>query len=196
MANTGNVSLSLSGLTDTNCTNIAGGAPSLTVGAKTTFTCEHPLTSVGSWTNKGTITGTPPSGPGINHTSNQVVVNVPSNPASPSKRSRSSRANTRRRNWPGRSAKRSHSQIIVTNTGNVPLKINSTIDTNCTGMSGGASEIGVHGSAIFTCEHTLTSVGPYVNEATVVGNEKPQTSNKVVVQVAAQAVKAQCAIDK
>ena len=89
-----------------------------------------------------------------------------------------------------------HYEIIVTNTGNVPLKISNVVDVNCTGMTGGASEIGVGGSTIFTCEHTLASVGPYVNEATVVGNEKPQTSNKVVVQVAAQQVKAQCAINE
>ena len=64
VTNTGNVSLSLSGLTDGHCTNIGGGAGSLAVGANTTFTCEHVLTASGSWTNEGTITGTPPGGSG------------------------------------------------------------------------------------------------------------------------------------
>ncbi len=196
VTNTGNVSLSLSGLTDANCTNIAGGAGSLAVGTKTTFTCEHALASVGSWTNEGTITGTPPSGSGITHTSNQVVVNVPAESSFTVEKKQKLTGEFTTAELAGKVGETVHYEIIVTNTGNVPLKINSTVDPNCTGLAGGASEIGVHGSATFTCEHTLTSVGPYANEATVVGNEKPQTSNKVVVQVAAQAVKAQCAINE
>jgi len=196
VTNTGNVALSLSGLTDANCTNIGGGAGSLAVGANTTFTCEHVLTSVGSWTNEGTITGTPPGGSGITHTSNQVVVNVEAESSFTVEKRQKLTGEFTTAELSGKIGETVHYEIIVTNTGNVPLKVSNVVDTNCTNMSGGASEIGVGGSAIFTCEHTLTSVGPYVNEATVVGNEKPQTSNKVVVQVAAQQVKAQCTINE
>ena len=196
VTNTGNVSLSLSGLTDAHCTNIAGGAGSLPVAASTTFTCEHPLTSVGSWTNEGTITGTPPSGTGVTHTSNQVVVNVEAESSFTVEKKQKLAGEFTTAELTGKLGETVHYEIIVTNTGNVPLKVSNVVDVNCTGMSGGASEIGVGGSAIFTCEHTLTSVGPYMNEATVVGNEKPQTSNKVVVQVAAQQVQAKCAINE
>ncbi len=196
VTNTGNVSLSLSGLTDGNCTNIGGGVSSLAVGANTTFTCEHVLTAVGSWTNEGTITGTPPGGAGVTHTSNQVVVTVPAESSFTVEKKQKLAGAFTTAELAGKIGETVHYEIIVTNTGNVPLKITNTVDVNCTGMTGGASEIGVGGSTIFTCEHTLTSAGPYVNEATVVGNEKPQTSNKVVVNVAAQQVKAQCAINE
>ena len=196
VTNTGNVSLSLSGLTDTNCTNIGGGAASLAVAASATFTCEHVLTSVGSWTNEGSITGTPPGGTGVTHTSNQVVVNVPAESSFTVEKKQKLTGEFTTAELTGKVGETVHYEIIVTNTGNVPLKVNNVVDVNCTGMSGGASEIGVGGSAIFTCEHTLTSVGPYANEATVVGNEKPQTSNKVVAQVGSQQVKAQCAINE
>ncbi len=198
VTNTGNVSLGLSALTDANCTNIAGGASSLAVGKSATFTCEHVLAAVGTWTNEGSITGTPPGGTGVNHTSNQVVVNVPAESSFTLEKKQKLAGEFTTAELAGKVGETVHYEIIVTNTGNVPLKVNNVIDANCTGMSGGASEIGVGGSAIFTCEHTLTTVGPYVNEATVVGNEKPQTSNKVVVQVTApaQQVKAQCAINE
>ena len=196
VTNTGNVSLSLSGLTDAHCTNVAGGAGSLAVGANTTFTCEHVLTSVGSWTNEGTITGTPPGGSGITETSNQVVVTVPAESSFTVEKKQKLAGEFTTAELTALEGEVVHYEIIVTNTGNVPLKINSMIDANCTGISGGASEIGVGGSAIFTCEHKLTSVGPYANEATVVGNEKPQTSNKVVVRVPVENVKAQCTINE
>ena len=196
VTNTGNVSLSLSSLTDGNCTNIGGGVGSLAVGANTTFTCEHVLTAVGSWTNEGTITGTPPGGTGVTHTSNQVVVTVPAESSFTVEKKQKLAGEFTTAELAGKIGETVHYEIIVTNTGNVPLKITNTVDVNCTGMTGGASEIGVGGSTIFTCEHTLTSAGPYANEATVVGNEKPQTSNKVVVNVAAQQVKAQCAINE
>ncbi|HTY97807.1 MAG TPA: hypothetical protein VMB91_12250 [Solirubrobacteraceae bacterium] len=196
VTNTGNVSLSLSGLTDAHCTNIGGGAGSLAVGANTTFTCEHVLTAVGSWTNEGTITGTPPGGPGSTETSNQVVVTVPAESGFTVEKKQKLAGEFTTAELTGLVGETVHYEIIVTNTGNVPLKVNSVIDANCTGMSGGASEIGVGGSAIFTCEHTLTSVGPYANEATVVGNEKPLTSNKVVVRVPVENVAAQCTINE
>ena len=154
------------------------------------------LTAVGSWTNEGTITGTPPGGTGVTHTSNQVVVNVPAESSFTVEKKQKLAGEFTTAELAGKVGETVHYEIIVTNTGNVPLKISNVVDVNCTGMTGGASEIGVGGSTIFTCEHTLASAGPYVNEATVVGNEKPQTSNKVVVQVAAQQVKAQCAINE
>ena len=73
VANTGNVPITFSPLSDHNCTNIApSGATELTVGHSETFTCEHTLTSSGSWTNQATIKGAGKSAP-----SNEVVVGTP-----------------------------------------------------------------------------------------------------------------------
>ena len=56
VANTGNTPLKLSPLKDQNCTNISPAGPSeLAVRATETFTCEHTVTSVGTWTNEGEI---------------------------------------------------------------------------------------------------------------------------------------------
>lgn len=86
VANTGNVPLSFSSLTDPRCDagTIAGGpgGGTLAPGASTTYTCTHLLTdadgSAGSVSNTVTLTGTPPQGEGepVEHTSNTVVVEV------------------------------------------------------------------------------------------------------------------------
>jgi len=47
------------------------------VSAHETYTCNHVLTTVGSYTNEATVTGTPEGETPITHTSNQVVVEVP-----------------------------------------------------------------------------------------------------------------------
>ena len=83
-------------------------------------------------------------------------------------------------------------QIVVTNTGNVPLKFSNLTDANCTNLAGGPgnSEVAPSKSATYTCNHVLTAPGQYVNEASVEGSPPPeegfpvtQTSNKVVVFV-------------
>jgi hypothetical protein len=87
VTNSGNVPLTLSPLNDPNCDpgTIAGGPGEspLAVGASTTYTCKHVLTSAdqtaGSYTNTASSTGTPPEGDGPPTTvpSNPVVVELP-----------------------------------------------------------------------------------------------------------------------
>lgn len=86
VANTGNVGLTLGGLTDPRCdAGTIGGGPgsALAPGESTTYTCTHLLTdvdaAVGSLANSATDTATPPEGDGgaITHTSNTVVVEIP-----------------------------------------------------------------------------------------------------------------------
>ena len=60
----------------------------------------------------------------------------------------------------------------------------------------GATEIAVGASEMFTCEHTLTTSGSYTNVAEIEGGGKKQPSNKVIVNVPAQLVKAQCTISE
>ena len=58
-----------------NCTNIAGGAAKLAVGASATWTCEHTLTATGEYTNVAVVEGNEEP-----KESNEVVVEVPAAP--------------------------------------------------------------------------------------------------------------------
>jgi uncharacterized repeat protein (TIGR01451 family) len=78
-------------------------------------------------------------------------------------------------------------KIVVTNTGNVPLKFSKLSDANCEGISpSGEVEIAPGGEQAYTCSHVLDKVGKYSNEASITGNEGTgeKTSNKVTVNVA------------
>ncbi len=91
--NTGNVTLSMGALLDTQCdTGTISGGPiggMLAPGASTSYLCSHVLSSAdqtaGSYSNAATLVGTPPDGEGepITHTTNTVVVTVPPGPSSP-----------------------------------------------------------------------------------------------------------------
>ena len=77
-------------------------------------------------------------------------------------------------------------KIVVTNTGNVPLKFSKLSDANCEGISpSGEVEIAAGGEQVYTCSHLLDKVGKYTNEASITGNEGTgeKTSNKVTVNV-------------
>jgi hypothetical protein len=83
-------------------------------------------------------------------------------------------------------------EIVVKNTGNIPLTITSAdvADPNCGAISGGPSPqpLKTGASATFTCTHVLTESGSYTNTADVSGSppEGPPihaTSNTVVVEV-------------
>ncbi len=77
-------------------------------------------------------------------------------------------------------------EVIVTNTGNVPLKFAALKDSGCENVSpSGGTELDAGKSETFTCEHTLTIIGQYTNEASIEGNEgtSTRTSNTVTVKV-------------
>ena len=76
--NTGTVPLMYSA-SDPNC-GTSWGESTEAPGSTVTFTCDHVLNAVGSYSNTATNTGTPPVGEGSPSTltSNTVVVNVPS----------------------------------------------------------------------------------------------------------------------
>jgi hypothetical protein len=84
-------------------------------------------------------------------------------------------------------------EIVVTNTSHVAETFTAFTDPHCDEgtISGGPGSSAVRPgeSTTYICDHVLTSVGTYVNEATVTGNTvggRPmtQTSNQVVVTVA------------
>jgi hypothetical protein len=83
-------------------------------------------------------------------------------------------------------------EIVVKNTGNVPLTITSAdiVDPHCGAISGGPSPqpLDMGKSTTFTCTHVLTEAGSYANTAEVSGVPPAGppigvTSNTVVVEV-------------
>lgn len=82
-------------------------------------------------------------------------------------------------------------EIIVTNTGNVPLTFSNFTDEQCESISGGPSGPLAPGkSATYTCQHILSGIGPYPNSATDTGTPPEgdgepvtHTSNTVVANV-------------
>jgi uncharacterized repeat protein (TIGR01451 family) len=194
--NTGDVPLKFTNFTDPNCEGISGGPGSsaVPVGGSTTFTCTHTLTSPGTWTNVATIEGN--EGTGAKE-SNEVVVKVPEPPVSPAPGITIEKLQRIGGTGPftkeeltGKPGQVVEYQIIVKNTGNVPLTLSTPTDPGCTGLAGGASELAPGASTTFTCSFTLTAEG-HTNVATIVGTPPPgqgapvgQESNKVVVKVA------------
>ena len=85
VTNVGNVPVTLSNFTDTQCVGISGGAPELAVGDFTIYTCMHLITSTGPYVNVAAVEGTPPPGQGapVRVESNQVVVKAVGSPPAP-----------------------------------------------------------------------------------------------------------------
>ena len=217
VVNTGSAPLEFSPLSDLNCTNIApAGATELAPGASETFTCQHALSAVGAWTNHAEIEGAlkqlqkPSIRPRVlarartlkKVSSNQVVANVPAEANFEIEKLQSiagSGAAFTKAELQGALGQIVDYDVIVRNTGNVPLKLSALIDANCAGISpSGMTELAVGGSETFTCEHALTSAGSYTNEAAIEGGGKSKVSNKVIVSVPQplqqQQVKAACTI--
>ena len=181
--NTGEASLKLEHISDPNCTNIVGPAKEVLASGESTFyTCEHVLTEVGTYTNVATVTGNEKP-----KESNKVVVKVPAEAFTVEKEQKITGEFTKAE-LTGKIGQTVFYKIIVKNTGEASLKLESISDPNCTNIVGPAKEVLAAGeSTFYTCEHVLTEVGTYTNVATVTGNEKPKESNKVVVKVPAEA---------
>jgi hypothetical protein len=204
VTNSGNEALTFSGFTDAHCDagTIAGGpgeAP-LQPGASATYTCSHVLSSVGSYVNEATATGTPPGEAPIIHTSHPVEVNVPPGGAyfmiQKLQEIAGSTGGFTTSSVTGTLGQTVDYEIIVTNAGDVALTFSGLTDAHCDAgtIAGGPGETPLQpgASTMYTCSHVLNSVGSYVNEATVTGTppgEAPitQTSNAVAALVPAQA---------
>jgi hypothetical protein len=196
VTNTGNVPLTFGQFIDEHCENVTGGSnEQLDLGSQTTYLCNHVLTEVGSYDNVATVTGTPPPGDGapVTKTSNTVVVNVPPEPAftiTKLQEIAGSGGGFTVSPLVGEVGQKVDYEIIVTNTGNVPLTFGEFTDEHCEDVTGGPGETAVSpgSSTTYFCEHVLTSTGPYRNSATdtgtpPVGDGSPltHTSNTVVV---------------
>ena len=95
-------------------------------GEATTYTCSHLLTSVGSYVNEATVTGSSADGTRVTHTSNQVVVDVASEPGfTIEKLQEISGVGTAFTSSPltGKLGQTVDYEILVTNTGNEALTL-------------------------------------------------------------------------
>jgi len=198
--NVGTVALKFSNFSDAHCEpgTISGGSGEafLAPGESTTFTCERLLTAIGTYENDATVTGTPEVGSPSSETSNTVVTVVPIEPEF-------SIHKLQRVNGEGEFTAAQlqagvgstiEYEIIVTNTGNVPLTFSEFSDKKCESIAGGpgASLLLPGESSIYTCDHVMvvkdTRRGPYRNTATVKatpppGDGKPVSHESNVVEV-------------
>ena len=187
--NTGPVAETFAEFNDAHCDpgTIAGGPGSSAVapGEATTYTCSHVLTSVGSYVNEAIVTGSSADGTRVTHTSNQVVVDVPSEPGlTIEKLQEISGVGTAFTSAPltGKLDQTVDYEIIVANTGNEALTLSGFTDARCDAgtIAGGPGEKPLEPgeSATYTCSHVLDSIGRYVNEAAVTGT--PQGEPPIV----------------
>ena len=153
-------------------------------GGEETYTCHHGLTAVGNYSNEATIEGNEGTG---SETSNKVEVEVPAEPSFTIKKLQEiegSKVGFTKSKLTGTIGETVDYEIVVKNTGNVPLKFGKLIDANCTSIApSGEETVAAGGEETYTCHHELTAVGVYSNEATIEGNEgtASKTSNKVEV---------------
>ena len=224
VSNTGNRPLAFSRLSDPDCTDISPDETTeLDPDESETFTCQHALAVAGEWSNVAEIEGefareqlpeavrshaiAGPAGVIKKATSNRVVANVPAEPAFEIEKLQAikgSGSGFTKAELPGAVGQTVEYEIVVRNTGNVPLALSALADANCTGISpSGATELPVGSSETFTCERVLASAGTYTNEATIEGAGRIGTSNRVTVQAAQQGsatpvqlVQAKCTISE
>jgi uncharacterized repeat protein (TIGR01451 family) len=194
--NTGNVPETFTEFTDAHCDagTLAGGPGSSPVpaGQTTLYTCDHVLTTVGSYTNEATVTGNTTDGVPVTQTSNQVEVTVPAEPGfkiEKLQRIAGSGAGFTTATLTGAIGQTVEYEIVVKNTGNEALTLSKFADPMCDPgtIAGGPGEapLSLGSSTTYTCRRLLTAAGTYANVATVTGTPpgEMQTSNRVEVVV-------------
>ena len=223
--NTGNVPLTLgsatepfSGFSDAHCDpgTLTGGTDGkpLAILESTRYKCTHLLDkadeAAGSYTNTATVTATPPSGDGapkIEPTNTVVVTVSPAPPiALPAlsieklQQIEGSGAGYTTTPLSGQVGQTVDYEILIDNTGNVPLNLENLSDPHCDPgtLTGGVGDVAlpVGESTTYTCKHQLVSAdeaaGKYENTVSLTAYPPPgegspfaQTSNTVVVTVSA-----------
>ncbi len=212
VTNTGNTTLALS-LSDPHCDAGTIGGPTalsgtlngnvLSPGGQAQYTCSHVLVAgdVPTFTNVGTITGQPPSGPPLSG-SGVVVTNVTTAGIHVVKLQRDgSTGSFTSTPITAKVGDTIQYEIQVTNTGTAPLTL-SLSDPLCDAgtisgpslISGtlNGSVLSAGGEAQYTCSHVLTAgdASPFTNTATVTGQPPsgPPVSGTSAVTANKQAV--------
>ena len=84
-------------------------------------------------------------------------------------------------------------EIVVKNTGNVPLRFKEPSDPRCGGISpGGEQTLATGSQETYMCSHELTSTGSYANQASIEGDEGTGTKTSSTVTVMVEPAAASC----
>jgi uncharacterized repeat protein (TIGR01451 family) len=179
--NTGDVALTFHELSDPDCEAIApSGEATLPAGEEGIYYCFAELRTPGKHTNEASIE----DNYGAKETSNQVVVNVPAEPAFTIEKLQSVEdAGFTKGEVTGKLGRTVDYEVVVTNTGDVPLEFGKLTDGGCEAIApAGEVEVPVGGQQVYTCQHVLTNIGAYENEASIEdGYTHEEASNKVLI---------------
>jgi hypothetical protein len=183
VTNTGNVSTTLAAITDPNCTNIVGPLPSSTLApnAHAEYTCEHELTSYGTWINSAIVETTTHNSGKSNEVTVVLEKKEPGEAIRVEKEQQVGAEVFTKKKIVTTVGETVHYRITVVNTGTTVVRLTSISDANCTNLVEPAkTELKPEESTSYTCEHQLTGNAPWTNVATVEteGHLKSE-SNKV-----------------
>lgn len=203
VTNTASVPETLSEFADPHCdAGTIGGGPEaepLASGQSTTFTCRHVLSSVGAYVNQASVTARTSGGNPLTQPSNEVEVTAAKSGFTIEKLQMIAGAQGGFVATPltGVVGDTVDYQIVVTNTGEVPLALSGFTDAHCDAgtIAGGpgAAPLVPGENTTYTCNHVLASTGDYVNQASVAatpqgGEATTKESGPVEVHVAAAPV--------
>ena len=185
--NTGNEILTFKALSDPTCTGIApAGEETVARGGEETYACSHELTAAGVYTNSASIEGNFGTG---TKTSNTVEAEVPTKASftiEKLQKLEGEASYTKSKLTGAEVGQTVDYQIVVKDSGNVPLTFKALSDSGCAGIApAGEETVARGGEETYTCSHELTSAGVYANSASIEGNESAgtKTSNSVEAEV-------------
>jgi hypothetical protein len=154
--------------------------------------CQHTLTAVGTYSNEASIEGSDGTG---TKNSNKVEVEVPPEPDFTIEKLQEIAGSGEgfvRSQLTAEVGQTVDCEIVVRNTGNVPLTFSNFTDANCENVGGGlgAGSVAPKGAITYTCAQLLTTLGSYENSAEDTGTPPEgdgvpfsHTSNTVIVEV-------------
>ncbi len=184
--NTSGQSLKFGSLIDAGCTKLApAGEKTIAAGHEQTYTCQHTFTAGGTYSNEAEIE----TGGAGTQASNAVVVKVAATASFTIEKLQKleGEVSYTKSSLAGEIGGIVDYEVVVKNTGELPLKLSALTDANCAGISpAGEGELAPGSTTTYTCEHLLSEVGAYTNTASITGNEGTGTksSNTVEVEVA------------
>ena len=184
VTNTSDSTLYFQPLEDLYCSGISPeGETELEPDDSETFTCSEELSEWGTWENWAEIEAENEDEGSESLESNTVEVEAfePEFEVEKLQRIKGSDSSFTTDPVVGRAGETVEYEIVVSNEGEIPLKLSPLQDANCTNISpAGATEVDVDDSATFTCEHTLEKAGEaWLNTVTVQSGTVQEESNTV-----------------
>ncbi|HTY95535.1 MAG TPA: hypothetical protein VMB91_00730 [Solirubrobacteraceae bacterium] len=170
VTNEGDSPVDLSPLVDEDCTNISpSGSTQLDVDSSESFTCEHALAKAGEfWTNTASI-----SSGEITEESNTVYAMALEEPEFTIEKHQRIEGTETPYTSGELTAKPGQTiayEIVVSNTGERPLRFEPLADKNCSGVApAGETELEPGETETFTCQHVIEATGSWSNVAEIEG---------------------------